>query len=369
MSPQAPYDLNPTPQTSSTSLTQSGNRASFISGEEIDIFKLRTETHEDGAVSTQAQEEATRRRTSVKLEMEDAWSKGLKEEESLRNQERTEEDDEPAEIKAKRDAEAKKRAKRAKRDHERKARRKREQEEAEEKKLDDEQRVKREAEEAEQREKDRLEREEEEHLQKVQEEEDRRRIEAEEKEKARVAEIEAKRVAEEAKKKAEEDAKRAAEEETRRKAEEENTRKEEEEAKLQAEAEQKAKQDEEAKQREEQEAATVQNASASAQPVDSASQSSTLLGSTPAYDSSTHSTRDLSESASALPPSRDPTQKRPIPGRLDLSSASASNLPQLLPSVLASARFIDDIGKVSYPEGIKAPSSELNLNATSGQFR
>jgi Eukaryotic translation initiation factor 4G1 len=61
--------------------------------------------------------------------------------------------------------------------------------------------------------------------------------------------------------------------------------------------------------------------------------------------------------------------KRPIAGRLGLSSTTNPNLPQPLPSVLASARIIEDIDKVSYPPGIKAPKRELNVNAASGKFR
>ena len=44
-------------------------------------------------------------------------------------------------------------------------------------------------------------------------------------------------------------------------------------------------------------------------------------------------------------------------------------LPQRLPSALARARIIEDIDKISYPQGIKAPRRELNVNATSGKFR
>jgi translation initiation factor 4G len=124
------------------------------------------------------------------------------------------------------------------------------------------------------------------------------------------------------------------------------------------------KYEEEAKQRE---AATGPSVLDSVQPVDSASQSSTPLGSIPTYASLAHSTRDLPESASTLPPSLDPEPKQPILRRL--SCTSDTNIPQPSPSTLASARIIKDISKVSYPEGIKAPSSELNLNATSGKFR
>jgi hypothetical protein len=122
MSPRVvPPGPIPTPQTPSTPLAQPGKRARFISkrpvmikntaGEEIDIFKLRTEKHEDGPAPTQAKEEATRRPTSVILETEDAWRKRL-EEEKLRNPERAKKVDELVKIKAKRDAEAKERAKR-----------------------------------------------------------------------------------------------------------------------------------------------------------------------------------------------------------------------------------------------------------------
>jgi hypothetical protein len=96
-------------------------------GEEIDIFKLRAEKHEDGPASTRAKEEATRRPTSVRLETEDAWRKRLIEE-KLRNSKTAQKGYKLATIKAKRDAEAKERAKR---DQEEKDRRKREQEKAE----------------------------------------------------------------------------------------------------------------------------------------------------------------------------------------------------------------------------------------------
>ncbi|OAV98869.1 hypothetical protein, variant [Puccinia triticina 1-1 BBBD Race 1] len=40
-----------------------------------------------------------------------------------------------------------------------------------------------------------------------------------------------------------------------------------------------------------------------------------------------------------------------------------------LPSALSSARKIEDLGKVSYPENIQSPRSELNADATPGKFR
>jgi translation initiation factor 4G len=40
-----------------------------------------------------------------------------------------------------------------------------------------------------------------------------------------------------------------------------------------------------------------------------------------------------------------------------------------LPSALATARIIEDINQVSYPEGIMSPKIELNVNAKQGKFR
>ena len=40
-----------------------------------------------------------------------------------------------------------------------------------------------------------------------------------------------------------------------------------------------------------------------------------------------------------------------------------------LPSAITTARIIDDLGRVPYPEGIKSPKVELNINAKDGKFR
>ena len=61
-------------------------------------------------------------------------------------------------------------------------------------------------------------------------------------------------------------------------------------------------------------------------------------------------------------------KKRPIPGPLDLSSAN-KNVTQPLPSALATARHIQDVYQIQYPEGIKSPKLELNTNAKEGKFR
>jgi Eukaryotic translation initiation factor 4G1 len=48
----------------------------------------------------------------------------------------------------------------------------------------------------------------------------------------------------------------------------------------------------------------------------------------------------------------------------DIKSASPS-----LPSALTTARVIEDLDSVLYPEGISSPKVELNVNAKNGKFR
>ncbi|PVG02533.1 hypothetical protein CPB86DRAFT_587203 [Serendipita vermifera] len=415
ISPRVPPNgtMQPTPQTPVTSHTPlgqapPGSRSSFVApkkaitlknsaGEEIDIAKLRSQKPEEPQTP---KVETARRPVSIRLETEDA-NKKRREEEEKSKLDKAKREEELAKIKAKRDAEAKERARR---DQEEKERRLREAEEGKRKKIEEEEKAKREAEEAEEREKERVRRaeeEEKEKIRKAEEEKERLRIEAEEKEKARLLEIEAqKKAEEEAKKKAEEEAKRKAEEEARQKEEEakrlaeEAKRKEEEETRLREEAKKKMEEEEAARQkaaeearlkadaeaaeraRKEEEARQKENESKLAEAAtetsaastmgssgvhDTLSQGSTPLGSTPAYASP-------AQPASALPKNLAP-KSRPVLGPLDLSGTKSANLPQPLPSALASARIIEDIGKVSYPEGIKAPSSELNVNAASGKFR
>lgn len=68
-------------------------------------------------------------------------------------------------------------------------------------------------------------------------------------------------------------------------------------------------------------------------------------------------------------------KKRPVPSQLDLSasqarSASTGDVPMSAASAaLGSARFIDDITKVSYPDKIQSPKPELNESAEPGKFR
>ncbi|KAF5391173.1 hypothetical protein D9757_002991 [Collybiopsis confluens] len=59
------------------------------------------------------------------------------------------------------------------------------------------------------------------------------------------------------------------------------------------------------------------------------------------------------------------TKRRP--DRLDL--LVVKNFPSPLPLALTTARIIDDLGSVPYPEGIKSPRMELNVNGKDGKFR
>ncbi|PBK86891.1 ARM repeat-containing protein [Armillaria gallica] len=58
---------------------------------------------------------------------------------------------------------------------------------------------------------------------------------------------------------------------------------------------------------------------------------------------------------------------RPHPGPLGISTTKA-NIPVPPPSALATARIIDELGRFPYPEGIKGPKVELNINARDGKF-
>ncbi|KAI9509556.1 eukaryotic translation initiation factor 4G1, eIF4E-binding domain-containing protein, partial [Russula earlei] len=46
-----------------------------------------------------------------------------------------------------------------------------------------------------------------------------------------------------------------------------------------------------------------------------------------------------------------------------------SNTASPLPSALATARHIEDINRITYPQGIKGPEVELNVNTQKGKFR
>ncbi|KAJ3997784.1 hypothetical protein F5050DRAFT_1690116, partial [Lentinula boryana] len=180
------------------------------------------------------------------------------------------------------------------------------------------------------------------------EEEERQRLKAEEEEKARIAEEERLR---EEKLKSEAEKQRQEEEERRKEEEEARLLKEEEEAA--AAAKMKAEQETQAKaQVEEQEEGEVLEPS---------------LQQSDEKAAETKSEEQKPLRINTAAPS-EPLPKR-RPGRLDLSTVDKPNIPAPLPSALATARVIDDLGRVPYPEGVQSPKIELNVNAKDGKFR
>ena len=216
---------------------------------------------------------------------------------------------------------------------------------------------------------------------------------AEAEEKARKEKEEAERKVKEAeeRKRKEEEAekerirKEEEEKERLRKEEEERLRKEEEE-RLRLEEEARVKREEEARLKEEQEekerltreaeeaarAAEQQASIPPAAPVDSDVQAAAPGEQEDGEIEELDKEVDRDESrdkVSDRPPLRlDTSLDKKRPGPLDLSGAKGS-LPSSLPSALASARIIDDINRIDYPEGIKSPKVELNVNAKQGKFR
>ena len=66
-------------------------------------------------------------------------------------------------------------------------------------------------------------------------------------------------------------------------------------------------------------------------------------------------------------PSPEPQRRRP--GPLNLQATINTNIAPPLPSALATARHIEDINRITYPQGIKSPRLELNVNTQKGKFR
>lgn len=244
---------------------------------------------------------------------------------------------------------------------------------------------------------------------KVREEEERKR-KAEEEEARKVKEAEEKKV-----KEAEEKKKREEEEEAERKKKEEEERvkmaKEEEErirkqkqeeaakVKAAAEAEAKAKADAEAKAKAEAEAEAKAKAEEEAKAkaeADAAAAAAATVTATPStpvipstvkeepeegelVDSPSAATSDEKAKAALridTAPTATAASKATLgelrgkkPGRLDLTTANQKGISPSLPSALATARIIEDLGSVTYPEGILSPKPELNVNAKEKKFR
>jgi hypothetical protein len=114
--------------------------------------------------------------------------------------------------------------------------------------------------------------------------------------------------------------------------------------------------------------------------VDEVSQPTTaeeILPTKPASVSSPSAPTDLSAKSSEKEPLRigtsipslpSPEHRRKRPGPLNLQTTITSSNPPALPSTLATARYIEDINRITYPEGIKGPNVELNVNTQRGKF-
>lgn len=259
-------------------------------------------------------EKQQNRRQPVRLESEEARQKRVRDEEERKKKEKEEEDmkrkqKEEAERKQKEELERKKK-------EEEELRLKKEEEEKRRK--EDERRQKEEEERIAREEKERKEREEQERLRKEEEEKERIRKEEEEKDRRRKEEEEKERIRKEEEEK-------------------ERLRREEEERAI-------------AKAKEEDEKANADSSKSEPQ----------------AIPIPVATTKPDITPLSISPESH---KRRPIPGPLDLSSANKPGLPQPLPSALATARHIQDLYQVSYPDHIKSPKPELNANAKDGKFR
>ncbi|EMD33161.1 hypothetical protein CERSUDRAFT_118223 [Gelatoporia subvermispora B] len=204
--------------------------------------------------------------------------------------------------------------------------------------------------------------------------EERARKEKEEAERKKKEDAERKRKEEEER----EQKRKEEEEERRRKAEEEKERaKQEEEEKLRLQKVQ--KEEEERRQREEEERATREaeeakvtpEAQGEATPEQEEGEVEEKDTSTPQAADETPKEEDKSQDKASLridTAVSSPEVPRKRPGPLDLSGTKQP-IAAPLPSALATARIIEDLGSVQYPEGIKSPRVELNVNAKQGKFR
>ena len=144
---------------------------------------------------------------------------------------------------------------------------------------------------------------------------------------------------------------------------------------MQREEEERAKKEAEEQERARKEAEERAAAAAAAEVEPSASLEATPEAATPTE--SEHVTEEAEDGE--VDESRDKVQEKPPlrldttldkkrPGPLDLSGTKGP-IPQPLPSALATARNIEDISTIEYPEGIQSPRVELNVNAKQGKFR
>ena len=114
-----------------------------------------------------------------------------------------------------------------------------------------------------------------------------------------------------------------------------------------------------------------QPAAAATEELDSANKGTPVLLSSPA----THVLAELPAKPLEKEPLRidtslpSPEHQRRRPDPLNLQATINSNIAPPLPSALATARHIEDINRITYPQGIKSPRVELNVNTQKGKFR
>lgn len=200
----------------------------------------------------------------------------------------------------------------------------------------------------------------------------------------------------EAKAKAEEEAKQKAEQEAQEKAKQEAQEKAKQEAKAKAEEEAREKTRREAQEKDEHDLQArkeleakdaVEEQANEPQPQCPVKSAEPAVVNTPAQTTSSpvgskcneipSGTQDEPTPASHLPSkpvngtALPTTKARPTP--IDVNTKAlqqpGETLTPSLPSALLSARKIEDLGQVSYPENIQSPRSELNTDAVPGKFR
>ncbi|EKM53380.1 uncharacterized protein PHACADRAFT_259721 [Phanerochaete carnosa HHB-10118-sp] len=319
------------------------------SGVEVDIESIKKGHAPSGSVSgVQSPVSAvpgSPARKAVRIETEEAKLKRLADEEKAKKEKEDQE-------RRKREAEEK-----AKREEEERIQR--EKEEAE--------RIQREKEEEERRKKEEVEKE---RLRK--EEQERERIQKEEEEKERLrkeAEEKVRKEAEEkVRKEAEEKVRKEAEEKVRKEREEAERRQKEEEERAKREAEEQERARIEAEEKAAAEAQAAKKAEAAPEP-EPAEPKSQEVEEGELEEQDQKDDAEARDKVPEKPPLRlDTTLDKKRPGPLDLSGTKGP-IQSALPSALATARIIEDISEISYPEGIMSPKVELNMNAKQGKFR
>ncbi|CUA72741.1 Eukaryotic translation initiation factor 4 gamma [Rhizoctonia solani] len=320
----------------------------------VTIVRMETEQQKNERLAKEQEEKE--REAREKAEKERKEKERIEEEKRAKEEaERKKKEEEERKVREEQERIAREEAERkaeeerkAREEAERKAEEERKAKEEEERRIAEELRIKEEAE------------------RKIREEQERKaREEAERLEAERKAKEEAERKAkEEEERKAKEEAEAAARAEAEVKAKEEAE-------KVKAAAEAKAKAEAAAKEEAEAKEAAAEEArdTISASPISSPKPPNGLLPSTVPDRPSPLSVSSTPGRPSPLSISTtNERPKRPVPGPLDLTSAQG-NRSAAPPSALASARIIEDLNVVPYPETIKTPNPDLNIAATPGKFR